>query len=306
MQHFRTLTEYCDAIQIPHPKHSTFDIRSFEENMPTVVQMMAPFRHQFYAIAIKAEGEGAVYTGHQNQFPQGSTIFFNSPFQILSWDIVPDWKGFYIMFTPEFVSQSKHFNALLEDFPFLRIDRSIPFEINQDDLEIVVNLFERIYAEYHSDRNDKFQFIEVYVLLLLNYIKRYFAEQLTAEAAAQELQRADLKLLSRFQTLIEVSFQSNEIPQDQVNLQSVGYYAEQLNVHPNHLNAVVKGISGQTALQLIHHHVMQQAKSYLLQTNLSVQEIAYTLHFDSPNYFSRFFKKNSSMTPLAYRKTQPL
>ena len=306
MQDFKTIADYCQSINIPAPKYPHFDIRSFEENMATVAPTMEPFRHQFYAIAIKAEGEGDVYTGHNNQFPKGSTIFFNSPFQILSWDIVPDWKGYYIMFTQEFISRSKHFNTLLEDFPFLRIDRSIPFEIEQDDLEIVVSLFGKIYGEYHSEHNDRFQFIEVYVLLLLNYIRRYFAEQLTPEAAAQELQKADLKLLSRFQTLIEVSFHSDEVPAEDINLQSVGYYAEQLNVHPNHLNAVVKSISGRTALQLIHHHVIQQAKSYLAQTEMSVQEVAYALHFDSPNYFSRFFKKNTNVTPLAYRKQHPV
>ena len=114
-------------------------------------------------------------------------------------------------------------------------------------ISLVIHL---IYQKY------QYIFIEVYVLLLLNYIRHYFAEQLTPEAAAKELHKADLKLLSRFQTLIEVSFHSDEVPAEDINLQSVGYYAEQLNVHPNHLNAVVKSISGRTALQLIHHHVI--------------------------------------------------
>ncbi|MEM7029520.1 MAG: helix-turn-helix domain-containing protein [Chloroflexota bacterium] len=306
MHHFKTIADYCQTINIAGPKYPHFDIRSFAENMPTVVKVMEPFRHQFYAIAIKSQGEGVAYTGHHKKFPKGSTIFFNSPFQILSWDIVPDWEGYYIMFTEEFISQSKHFNALLEDFPFLRIDQSIPFEIDQADLGIVVNLFGKIYEEYHSEHSDKFQFIEVYVLLLLNYIRRYFAEQLTPETAAKALQKADLKLLTRFQTLVEMSFHPNETPAEDINLHTVGYYAEQLNIHPNHLNAVVKNISGQTALQLIHHHIIQQAKSYLVQTEMSVQEVAYALHFDSPNYFSRFFKKNTSSTPLAYRKQQRL
>lgn len=29
------------------PKYEQFDIRSFEENMPTVIQKMPPFRHAF-------------------------------------------------------------------------------------------------------------------------------------------------------------------------------------------------------------------------------------------------------------------
>lgn len=302
MRHFKTISTYCKAIHISEPKHHHFDIRSFEENMPTVVQVMEPFRHEFYAIAIKAQGKGVAYSGHHKKFPKGSTIFFNSPFQILSWDIVPDWEGYYIMFTQDFISQSKYFNDILVDFPFLRIDKSIPFEINQNDLEVVVSLFEKIYDEYKSERSDKFQLIEAYVLLLLNYVRRYFREQVPLETASRELRKADLKLLSRFQTLIEISFHPGEIPPKDISLHSVGYYAEQLNVHPNHLNAVVKSISGQTAIQIIHYHIIQIAKSYLAQTDMRVQEIADSLHFESPNYFSRFFKKNTKLTPLGYRK----
>ena len=306
MQHFKTISEYCQAIQIAPPKHTQFDIRSFAENMPTVVQAMPSFRHEFYAIAIKAEGGGAAHTGHHNQFPAGSTIFFNSPFQIISWDIAPDWEGYYLMFTQEFISQHKLFNELLTDFPFLRIDKSIPFAIDRGDLNVIVDLFDKIYEEYHNTHADKFQLIAAHVFLLLNYVRRYFREQVAAETAVSEIRNADLKLLTRFQTLIETSFYPDTIPPENVNLHAVRFYAEQLNVHPNHLNAVVKSISGQTALQHIHRHLIQLAKAYLVQTEMSVQEIADSLYFESPNYFSRFFKKNTDLTPLTYRKQHPL
>ena len=274
--------------------------------MPTVVQVMEQFRHEFYAIAIKAQGQGVVYTGHHTQFPSGSTIFFNSPFQIISWDIKPDWEGYYIIFTQDFFSHSRYFNTLLEDFPFLRIDKAIPFEIDHTDLAMIVSLFEKIYAEYYHERDDKFLLIEAYVLLLLRYVARYFRLQVPPDVAKKALRKADLKLLSRFQTLIEVGFRPNPAAPHNPALHSVSYYADQLHVHPNHLNAVVKSISGQTALKLIHHHLIQRAKAHLAQTDMSVREIADALHFESPNYFSRFFKKHTTLTPRAYRQQNPL
>lgn len=273
--------------------------------MPTVVPVMQPFRHEFYAVAIKTKGKGVAYAGHHKKFPKGSTIFFNSPFQILSWDIVPDWEGYYILFTQEFISQSRYFNDILEGFPFLRIDKSIPFEISPNDLEVIVSIFEKIYEEYHNDHSDKFQLIEAHVLLLLSYVRRYFSEQVPFETATKALRKADLKLMSRFQSLIQTSFLSGEIPSEDTSPHAVGYYAEQLSIHPNHLNAVVKAVSGQTALQLIHHHVIQQAKAYLVHTEMSVQEIAYALHIDSPNYFSRFFKKTQIWPRWPTEKNRP-
>ncbi len=73
MQHFKTIADYCKAINISPPKHSFFDIRSFEENMATVVAKMEPFKHEFYAIAIKVEGSGKAISGHHKDFPKGAT-----------------------------------------------------------------------------------------------------------------------------------------------------------------------------------------------------------------------------------------
>lgn len=302
MQHFKTITEYCKAIGISAPKHPHFDIRSFEENMKQVVANMPPFRHEFYSIAIKADGGGKAITGHHTDFPEGVTIFFNSPFQILSWDIVPDWSGYYILISQDFLASSHLFEHLLEDFPFLKIDESIPFEISQDDLPNILNIYDHIVAEYQSDHDDKFGFIQSYVLLLLNQVKRLFSKQVDEQKAKEQFRSADLKLLSRFQKLIKTSYYPDAQLETFANLHSPSYYAQVLSIHPNHLNAVVKSITGQTALNHIHNHILKLAKAELVQTNNSVKEIAYSLHFESPNNFSSFFKKHTKTTPLSYRR----
>lgn len=303
MKHFNTIKEYCEAIQVPPPKHDLFDIRSFEENMPTVVHQMLPFRHAFYAIAIKVGGRGKAVSGHFQDFPEGSVIFFNSPFQILSWDIAPDWKGYYIMITQDFLAKTGIFNNLLEQFPFLKIDRSIPFNVEDEDANTIMGIYEKIYQEYHGQGSNKFDLIAAYVLLLLEHVKRCFVEQVPEDEAAKELRTADVKLLSRYQKLIELSLRFENVSNSQDNLHSPSYYAERLSVHPNYLNAVAKGISGKTALQHIHSHLLLLAKSYLSQTDLSIKEIAFRLQFDIPNAFTTFFKKHTNETPGSFRKS---
>ncbi|GJM61862.1 helix-turn-helix domain-containing protein [Persicobacter diffluens] len=304
MQHFKTITEYCEAIGLSAPLHPHFDIRSFEDNMGKVIPQMKPFRHEFYSIALKADGGGKAITGYHDQFPEGVTIFFNSPFQILSWDIVPDWSGYYVMISQDFIAGSHHFEKLLDEFPFLKIDESIPFEIQEEDLNNLLPIYEKIQKEYESSGEDKFNFIEIYILLLLNQVKRLFNEKFDAESAHEKIRSADIKLLARFQKLIKTSFYPDAVLEAGANLHSPSYYAEILNVHPNHLNAVVKSISGQTAIHHIHFHVLKLAKAELLQTTASVKEIAYNLHFDAPNNFSAFFKKHTGRTPLSYRKNR--
>ena len=303
MQRFKTIEAYCEAISIPPPRHPHFDIRSFEENMPSVVHKMEAFRHAFYAIAIKIEGGGKAISGHHHDFPEGSLIFFNSPFQILSWDIVPDWQGYYVMFTQDFIASTRLFTYILDDFPFLKIDQAIPFSIAPKEVPNLLNIYEKIGQEYQGDAQDKFAFIETYVLLLLQHIKRLYKEQLDGQEQIDHIRKADIKLLSRFQQFIQQSFYPDEAPLQGNLIHSPSYYADELHVHPNHLNAIVKQITGHTALQHIHAHVLQLAKSQLAQTSASVKEIAFSLQFDSPNNFSTFFKKHCDQTPLQYRKS---
>ncbi|MBC6999821.1 helix-turn-helix domain-containing protein [Cytophaga sp. FL35] len=302
MKHFKKIEEYCKAINIEPPKHPHFDIRSFNNNMPTIVETMEAFRHEFYAIALKVEGGGRAITGHHIDFPDGSTIFFNSPFQLISWDIVPDWDGYYIMFSQDFVANSKYLQDIFKQFSFLKIEKTIPFEITLQEVSPIISIYDSIFEEYNGNNDDKFILIESYLLLLLNFVKRYFNKKVSLNEVAKEIRKTDVKILARFQTLIETRFYPNYSLTDSSNLHSTSYYANQLLIHPNHLNSIVKQITGHTAKQHIQNHVLNLAKSRLIHSSLSIKEIAYSLHFDSPNHFSVFFKKNTSKTPNSYRK----
>ena len=304
MKHFKTIASYCKAINISPPKQAYFDIRSFEENMATVVSKKEPFKHEFYAIAIKVEGSGKAIAGHHTNFPEGATVFFNSPFQIISWDILPDWEGYYLMFSKEFITQSKYLDDLLTEFPFLKIDKSIPFEVKPEEVSKLLAIYEAIYEEHKNLKEDSTTIIETQVLVLLYSIKRFFNAQVNKDQAMQAFRKADVNLLSRFQTLIETSFYENSLAHKKTH--SPSFYAEQLAIHPNHLNAIVKQITGHTAKKHIQNHVLRLAKSRLVQTEMSIKEIAYSLHFDAPNNFNSFFKKHSGETPNAFRKSNNL
>ncbi len=84
------------------------------------------------------------------------------------------------------------------------------------------------------------------------------------------------------------------------------FYAKKLNVHPNHLNAVVKRITEKTATAIIQNKLVTAAKSLLVQAGLSVKEVAFKLCFKKPTHFNSFFKKATGFTPQQYRKNRIL
>ncbi|MEL6135160.1 MAG: helix-turn-helix domain-containing protein [Bacteroidota bacterium] len=46
---------------------------------------------------------------------------------------------------------------------------------------------------------------------------------------------------------------------------------------------------------------VERAKNMLLRSSQSVSEIAYSLGFNYPHYFTRIFKARTGQTPVEYR-----
>lgn len=83
---------------------------------------------------------------------------------------------------------------------------------------------------------------------------------------------------------------------------SVEYYARQLNVSPSRLMTTVKKMSGRTVMQWINMRTLMQAKALLAYSDMAVADIGSSLGINDPNYFSRFFRHETGMTPSEYRR----
>jgi AraC family transcriptional activator of pobA len=84
----------------------------------------------------------------------------------------------------------------------------------------------------------------------------------------------------------------------------VSFYAGQLSVHPNYLNALIKKHTGLTAKETIQNRLMLETKYLLHSTNLSIKEISNQLGFNDPNYFASFFKQFENISPANYRSSK--
>jgi AraC-like DNA-binding protein len=86
-----------------------------------------------------------------------------------------------------------------------------------------------------------------------------------------------------------------------LQLKTAKDFADALRVHVNHLNKVLKEITGKTTTEIIASRINQEAKILLKQTTWNISEIAYSLGFEEVAHFSNFFKKHAQLSPAAYR-----
>ena len=300
MNYYSTIADYCKAFAHPTPLVNFFDVRTFEEvqQSPNDTQdirwQTEPFRVEFYAVGLLVAGTAKTYLGHEFS----ANLVFYSPYQLISWQQVEaNWEGYYVMFDQDFLAKCGFGKAILTAFPFLRLDTIHPITLSSDQVENLLPSFVQIYQEYHSTHADRFTVIKLYLSLILQLIKRYTAAQ-TYTDTDHNLQ-AEIGLVAQYQQLIEQTLNQPEIQREQF---TTHYYAQRLNIHPNHLNAVVKRVTRKTAKQLIHKALISTAKALLTQTPLSMKEISYQVGFDEPAHFSTLFKKQTMLTPLEYRQ----
>lgn len=84
----------------------------------------------------------------------------------------------------------------------------------------------------------------------------------------------------------------------------VAFYADKMCISTRYLSTIVRSVTHHTAKEFIDHRVTLEIKNLLASTDLSVQEIAFSMHFPDQSYLGRFFKKHTGMSPTEYRNVE--
>ena len=126
--------------------------------------------------------------------------------------------------------------------------------------------------------------------LLRNYVSGLIHYALKLRPSDKLHPDSRSRLTAVFVELLERQFPLDSLHQ-RLELRTAKDYADQLAVHVNHLNRVLKEMTGHTTTELIRQRVVQEAKLLLRQTNWTISEISASLCFEEVAHFSDFFKR---------------
>jgi AraC-like DNA-binding protein len=77
--------------------------------------------------------------------------------------------------------------------------------------------------------------------------------------------------------------------------------ARELGYAPDYLTRVFKKQTGTTTLEYLNSVRLQKAKNMLLNTDMTISQIAYAVGFADEKYFMRLFRRRENVTPTKYR-----
>ncbi|MCL3779016.1 AraC family transcriptional regulator [Prolixibacteraceae bacterium JC049] len=279
------------------PKHPLVSVIDFSkvENPPTQLPKIVI---GFYCVIFKNDSNCEWKYGRNNYDFQEGTLVFLAPGQALELDLDQSGKaknGWGLIFHPDLLLGTG-LDLDQNEYSFFSYEVNEALHISDREKEIMEDLVDKIKNEIEAniDRHSK-RLIVSSIELLLNYCVRFYDRQFITRSHKNN------SFIAQFERVLKEYLNTEELVEK--GLPSVTYLAEKVNLSSGYLSDLLKKETGKSAIEHIHYQLIEKAKYLLLNSNVSIKEIAFDLGFEYPQHFNKLFKKNTGVSPSVFRKS---
>jgi AraC-like DNA-binding protein len=252
-----------------------------------------PYKRRDYYKIMLVVGKSKVHYADKVMEVQKQALAFSNPHIPYKWEHTDKVEsGVFCIFNQQFFHQFGNMNQ----YEVFQPNGTHIFELTDEQVTKTNAIYDRMFEEINSDYLHKYDVLRNLVFELLHFAMR---TQSSAKCDKQQI-NASQRISSLFVELLERQFPIDDTHQ-RINVRAASDFANQLNIHVNHLNRAVKETTQKTTSQLIRERILQEAKILLKHSAWNVSEIAYALGFTEVTHFNNFFKKHAQLSPLKFR-----
>jgi AraC family transcriptional activator of pobA len=295
-QSFTTLdsvSAFTQHFGFPAPTHPLLAVLDLQGHQQPAIPP-GPALRQLYMVALKRNVKGRLRYGQgAYDFDEGVLAFY-APGQFCGGEGPVDTSeisGWLLVFHPDLLARYPLGQKILGyQFFSYQVHEALHLAAREEDVlnELAASL--RRESEQPADAFSQ-DVLVAQLDLLLSYANRYYHRQFQTRRVGSH------DLLSRFEALLaDYMAHRTEHP-----LPTVQHFADALHVSPAYLSDMLRALTGQNTQQHLHQALIEKAKGLLLGTSLSINETAFQLGFEYPQYFSRLFKRKTGLTPAEFR-----
>ena len=169
------------------------------------------------------------------------------------------------------------------------------FHISEHNVELFNHYLDMIRLVSNKKANHSVKVIQGLISSMLAFTHEVMEQEVgnAGTAKGERINNRNMRLFEEFMTLLTENFRSEH---------QIGFYADKLCLTPKYLSLLIKQTSGRSVSDWIDYCIIMEAKSLLRYSDLSIQQVAYTLHFPTPSFFGTYFKRHVGMTPGDFRQ----
>jgi len=289
---YKTLNQTLEPLrdEIGH-----FNIFKVEDLLLPAHTKVTYSRRNFYKISL-VTGHSRIHYADQCIEVLESVLVFTNPMIPYFWERISERQSGYVcIFTEAFFSRFGN----IGNYPVFQSAGAAVIPLTANDARQYNELFARMNNELQGDYTYKFDLLRNLLMEVIHGAQKMQPASGSPSAGSNSAER----ITALFAELLERQFPI-ELSHQVIQLKTPSDFARQLNIHVNHLNKMLKTTTGQTTTQLINTRLLQEAKILLKSTNLTINEIAWSLGFEEPNHFSSFFKSRAKVTPKKFRHAE--
>lgn len=292
----QSVSQLHELLGYAKPKHPLITILDYSQFRPNPTHQDIHFALSFYAVSLKTPAPKSLRYGRQYyDFAEG-TMMFSAPNQVLSVGEIDDsasYSGWGLYFHPDLIYDCA-LSSRMKDYAFFSYQAHEALHVSEEEKKLLEQLIWHIQGECqgHVDQYTR-QVIVTYIEQVLNYAQRFYGRQFFTR------QKSNHDVLAKFERLLQ-DFFDREMAVN--GSPTVEFFSDQLGLSPGYLTELLKHETGKTTKEWILLELLERAKRALLNTHKSINEIAYDLGFEYPQYFNRFFKSRTGLTPMQYRQ----
>ncbi|WP_297332886.1 helix-turn-helix domain-containing protein [Flavobacterium sp.] len=293
----KSISQLHKMIGYEKPKHPLITIIDYSKVETNPAHYNAKIVTDFYIISLKTPSPKSLRYGRQYYDFEEGTMMFMAPDQVFSVSELNEqikYEGWGIYFHPDLIINSS-LGKRIKEFQFFSYAVSEALHLSEEEKNTLTSIAGNIQKEYNGNIDKYSQGVIITAIeQLLNYSQRFYGRQFITR------QKLNSDLLSTFEKLVFDYFNSSDIAKK--GLPSVDYFSNKLNLSTSYLADLLKKETGKTTKEFLQIQIIEKAKNKLLNSTDTVNEIAYSLGFEYPQYFYRLFKTKTGMTPVEYRQ----
>jgi AraC-like DNA-binding protein len=296
--HIKSITEVHQFLGLEKPKHPLISVFTLGKELFEAASEDFNYVFGLYQISLKGNCPYTISKYGRNTYDfQECSMIFTAPNQLLEFNTKykpEDNSCWTLVFHPDLIRKSE-LGKNIDAYSFFSYASTEALHLSDEERQIVTDIAAKIEREYNNNIDAHSQTLIISNLeLLLNYCARFYDRQFHTRTNLNQ------DIAFDFEQLLK-QYYEDEL-QTSLGLPSVQYCADSLNMSPRYLSDMLRKETGKSAQDHIHHFIIEKAKLKLLNSKDSASVIAYHLGFEYPQYFSKVFKKRTSMSPNEYRQ----